>query len=67
MRQLEDDGQENVQKIETNRKSCQRNAKEIENLKKKMNSGDFKPAEGSGEDEEEDVEPVDTGAITKLQ
>ena len=56
MRQLEDDGQENVQKIETNRKSCQRNAKEIENLKKKMNSGDFKPAEGSGEDEDEEVE-----------
>ena len=52
VRQLEEDAGENVQKIETNRKSCQRNAKEIENLKKKINSGDFQAPEGSGEDEE---------------
>lgn len=31
---LEDDLHANIQKIDTNRKSCQRNAKEIEKLKK---------------------------------
>ena len=66
---LEDDLAANIQKIDTNRKSCQRNAKEIEKLKKQLASGDFKaPDKGEEEDgEEAEEEEVGGDAVGKLQ
>ena len=65
---LEDDLHANIQKIDTNRKSCQRNAKEIEKLKKQLASGDFKaPDKGEEEEDEAEEEEVGGDAIAKLQ
>ena len=41
-KKMEDDILGNIQKIDNNRKSCQRNTKDIEALKKQLASGDFK-------------------------
>jgi len=36
---------ENIAKIDTNRKACHRNSKDIELMKKQLASGDFKMPE----------------------
>ena len=65
---LEDDLHANIQKIDTNRKSCQRNAKEIEKLKKQLASGDFTaPEKGEEEADEAEEEEIGGDALGKLQ
>ena len=67
---MEEGVADNAQKIDTNRKSAQRNAKDIETLKKQLASGDFK-APDKGEDdgygEEAEEEEVGGDAVGKLQ
>ena len=64
---MEDDLLQNVQKIDNNRKSCQRNTKDIEALKKQLASGDFKMPDNESEKEEEEDDDLGGEAVQKLQ
>lgn len=59
---------ENKEKIDTNRKSAQRNAKDIEILKKQLASGDFKMPDKEDSDEEVALDgDIGADAVAKLQ
>ena len=66
-KKMEDDLLQNVQKIDNNRKSCQRNTKDIEALKKQLASGDFKMPDNESEKEEEEDDDLGGEAVAKLQ
>ena len=65
---MEEEIEQNKQKIEAARKTGQRNSKDIEAIKKQLESGDFKmPEKDEAEEDEEEDDELGGDSVAKLQ